>query len=158
MHPKDCVALEEKLRECVDGKSEVYELSIRVKDHQGEWLWVLDRGKVVDRDDNGRATRIAGALKDIADLKAHQQALQSLNEQLEIKVAMRTDELYKKNQKLERAMFELKQTQEELIESEKMASLGAVVAGVAHEINTPLGIAITAVSHNEDSLGNVVKN
>ncbi|WP_419149320.1 sensor histidine kinase [Pseudoalteromonas 'SMAR'] len=157
VHPKDCVALEEKLRECVDGKSEVYELSIRVKDHQGEWLWVLDRGKVVDRDDNGRATRIAGALKDIADLKAHQQALQSLNEQLEIKVAMRTDELYKKNQKLERAMFELKQTQEELIESEKMASLGAVVAGVAHEINTPLGIAITAVSHNEDSLGNVVK-
>lgn len=157
VHPKDCVLLEERLQSCVDGREDVYELSIRVKDQQGEWIWVLDRGKVVARDDNGRATRIAGALKDIADLKAHQQALQSLNEQLEIKVAMRTDELYKKNQKLEQAMFELKQTQEDLIESEKMASLGVVVAGVAHEINTPLGIAITALSHNEDCLSELVE-
>ncbi|MDW7550609.1 PAS domain-containing protein [Pseudoalteromonas sp. McH1-7] len=156
VHPKDCVLLEERLLACVDGNEDVYELAIRVKGQDGEWVWVLDRGKVVARDENDKALRIAGALKDIADLKAHQQALQSLNEQLEIKVAMRTDELYKKNQKLEQAMIELKQTQEELIESEKMASLGVVVAGVAHEINTPLGIAITALSHNEDCLSDLV--
>ncbi|KZN32382.1 sensor histidine kinase [Pseudoalteromonas luteoviolacea] len=152
IHPKDCVAWEEKLDACLEGDEDTYEIAIRVKTVDGDWTWVLERGKVVSRDSHGKVMRVAGALKDIAELKAHQNALQSLNEELEIKVAVRTDELYRKNQKLEQAMMELKRTQQELIESEKMASLGNVVAGIAHEINTPLGISITAISYNEESL------
>ncbi|WP_247687238.1 sensor histidine kinase [Pseudoalteromonas luteoviolacea] len=155
IHPKDYISWEEKLESCIDGEQDTYEIAIRVKTVDDDWTWVLERGKVVSRDCHGKVERLAGALKDIAELKAHQNALQSLNEGLEIKVAVRTDELYQKNQKLEQAMIELKRTQQELIESEKMASLGNVVAGIAHEINTPLGISITAISYNQESLKTV---
>ena len=47
---------------------------------------------------------------------------------------------------------ELKTTRSELVQSEKMASLGRMVAGFAHELNTPVGVAVGAVSHNTETL------
>ena len=76
---------------------------------------------------------------------------------LEDKVKYRTTELEKSYKELEQILANLNLTQEKLIESEKMASLGGLVAGVAHEINTPIGIGITAITHFIEMNKNIIK-
>jgi signal transduction histidine kinase len=60
--------------------------------------------------------------------------------------------IHRRNEKLTRTLDELREAQEELIRHEKLASLGGLVAGGAHEINTPLGICVTASSHIQAEL------
>ena len=91
------------------------------------------------------------------ELEQHQQELREENERRK----QTETELTNKHQQLRRSMNQLQQAQTQLVESEKMASLGALVAGIAHEINTPVGIGVTAVSYLDDRLnhlGRDVKN
>lgn len=74
------------------------------------------------------------------------QGLQSMD-RLERAVHERTAMLEQQNAALNTAMTALQEAQSELVRQEKLASLGRLVAGVAHEINTPLGICVTATSH-----------
>ncbi|NRA69699.1 MAG: sensor histidine kinase [Gammaproteobacteria bacterium] len=63
------------------------------------------------------------------------------------KLAHQKSELEMSDLELRTSIEQLKQTQNQLVESEKMASLGSLVAGISHEINTPVGIGVTAVSY-----------
>lgn len=79
-------------------------------------------------------------------------ALRSLNLELESRVAQRTTDLAEANDTLRQTLENLQSTRDELLRAEKQAALGGLVAGVAHELNTPLGNARMAVSTLRDEL------
>lgn len=82
--------------------------------------------------------RIASERRDKADKE-----LKELNQTLESRVERRTAELLDRNQQLEVANQEIKAAQQQLLQSEKMASLGLLAAGVAHEVNNPMSFVIS---------------
>lgn len=92
------------------------------------------------RDEHGVVTHFVGVQNDVTERIENEQRIRQMNETLEIRVAERTAEL-------QAAMDELKSAQHRIVQSEKLASLGQLVAGVAHEINTPLA-AIKAGAEN----------
>ncbi len=97
----------------------------------------------------GDESYILAFIRDITQRKKIEKDLKELNENLENLVSERTRELTIANTNLFNTLNELQQTQEQLIQSEKMSALGNLVAGVSHEVNTPLGIGVTGASHLE---------
>ncbi|MDO6537210.1 ATP-binding protein [Alteromonas stellipolaris] len=65
------------------------------------------------------------------------------------------DELRKKNSELANSMGNLQLAKDQLVESERMASLGGLVAGITHDVNTPLGVGVTAASFLQERLNNL---
>jgi PAS domain S-box-containing protein len=83
--------------------------------------------------------RLVTSMLDQSDRQAAEDAQRTIHEALEQRVAERTTELT-------RTVQTLQATQSELVEAEKLASLGSMVAGISHELNTPLGVAVTVAS------------
>ncbi|WP_284137239.1 tetratricopeptide repeat protein [Pseudoalteromonas obscura] len=146
VHPDDYADLHARFHCHLAGDSEFYEVSYRVKTKGGGWMWVLDRGKVTERSADGTPLRVSGTIKDISNIKASELALAELNATLEKRVEERTVSLKQSRDELAQILDELTSTQANLVEAQKMASLGRLVAGVSHELNTPLGTTVTASS------------
>lgn len=86
------------------------------------------------------------------ELQQSQAQIADLNFRLEEKVAERTEQLQARKEEAINALQELKITQKQLVNMEKYAALGELVAGLAHEVNTPLSVAITAIETLEEQL------
>lgn len=82
----------------------------------------------------------------LAIAQENERIIRGQNVFLEEKVAERTTELIATNDDLKQTLAELKQTQSQLVESEKMASLGQLTAGIAHEINNPINFVTSNVT------------
>lgn len=99
------------------------------------------------RNREGLISGVCCVATEITERKELERQLKELNETLEQKVQRRTAELAEANTALRTSLEQLQRTKDQLVESEKMAALGNLVAGVAHEINTPVGVGVTAASH-----------
>jgi signal transduction histidine kinase len=153
VHPDDIGPFNHAVVEHLKGNTAMFEGSYRTPhaDRRG-WIWVLTRGRAVQRGRDGRVSRMTGTSTDITALKEAEGALRLLNEQLETRVEQRTEALQGANVELRNTLERLTLAQRQLLEAEKLASLGGLVAGIAHEINTPLGIGVTAASYlNEET-------
>ncbi|WCM51387.1 EAL domain-containing protein [Pseudomonas sp. WJP1] len=76
LHPDDLPALKRALVEHLKGRTEDYQIEYRVRHGDGHWVWIEDRGRAVERAENGRVIRMVGTRRDISVGKAQEEQLQ----------------------------------------------------------------------------------
>ena len=77
LHPEDRPRVLKTFENHIKGRTPAFEVEYRVRTRDGKWKWILDRGKVVERDENGKPIRAAGTYLDTTERRETRQALQT---------------------------------------------------------------------------------
>jgi len=137
--PEDMIKAEDILAQYFQGKIESYECETRMKHKKGYWIWVLDRGMLVERDSDNNPVRMIGTHIDISrqkkselELKAQMDENQTLNEAYLAQNVALTSSI----ERFQKINEELKIAKQKAEESDRLKS--AFLANMSHEIRTPM--------------------
>ena len=111
---------------------------------------------LADRINTLKKEKVESQQKVVSTLRENRRIITQQNEILEKKVKERTLELEASNRELEITLNELKEAQAQLVEAEKMASLGQLTAGIAHEINNPINFVTSNVNPLKRDIGDLL--
>jgi PAS domain S-box-containing protein len=127
IHPEDRWRAEHTFLDAVKSDVEGYSIQYRIiRPSDGEIRWILVKTQI-ERDGSGKAIRLVGAHADVTDQVLVEQALRRSEEKFRTLA-----------EELSRSLDQLRAAQDRLVRTEKLASLGQLTAGIAHEIKNPL--------------------
>ena len=136
VHPDDYDPMMQAMYDALSGQSEIYECEYRIQDKSGHWKWFQDRGRVTQRDEQGRAILAAGIVFDITDKKAREENLLSKLEKTQMQA--QTDALtLVKNRKA--ILDELTYRLEQVKDSEMNLTVAMVDIDFFKQVNDTYG-------------------
>ena len=144
LYPDDWALARDEFRQAVE-RGERHDFILRMRGVRGIWRYMRFFTQA-RYDPDGRLNHLRCALKDVTD---------RIREQQELK--RRTEQLTAAYERLHQVNQELKQTQGQLVHTEKLAALGTLSAGMAHEINNPLAIAMNNVAVLDRELSSLLE-
>ncbi len=138
IHPQDTHLVYQLIEDAIEDAGRIFNARCRILSINDDsmWEWSIVSAKLVENDifnEQAKQQIIAGSIQSIKQLQETENALSQLSHEYE----------------------SFKQSQEQLVELAKLSSLSNLVTGVAHELNTPIGICISSISHVQENTSQI---